>query len=156
MDTIFNKTDLNDHHVWQKGAGGLKIWLNVYSEFILIYFGTCGDSRNSEWGGLPSLAHAAGLLKHAAVFFLLFHPGVANVRVQRVLQRKKESTPLCEEKKKLQIPLGWLWAVLVLKFPQDDVRSAARWTVSGNGFWSSQDIITIPASPHAIFNSVLS
>lgn len=44
----------------------------------------------------------------------------------------------------------------MLKFPHDDVRSVARQTLSGNGFWSSQDIITIPASPHAIFNSVLS
>lgn len=43
----------------------------------------------------------------------------------------------------------------MLKFPHD-VRSVARQTLSSNSFWSSQDIVTIPASPHAIFNSVLS
>lgn len=77
---------------------------------------------------------------------------MANVLEQK--DKKKISSLLIEKIKKHS--LKYLSAACVLKFPHDDVRSVARQTLSGNGFWSSQDIITIPASPHAIFNSVLS
>lgn len=102
---------------------------------------------NTESGKTTTrVSQIAGMLRHAAVAFWLPQWGAMSSWAHTVLRSEKQSKWHAQNKQPILrtalycISLCYWWILFRSKF-SPRVRSVVKRTVSGNGFWSSQDII---------------